>query len=149
MGYLVFSQAQQPSIPVAEASTRAQRLFDSQISSDSPPEASDLKLRLSCPKRSIHGEFHLRVRATEPADLDQARHAEARGRAAGMATLAARCKYVWYFDETDAAADSLLCAILASVALGPVLPPEHDTLFGVRGALERCERALQKAGRET
>ena len=33
-----------------------------------------------------------------------------------------------------------LSAICASVALGPVLPPDHGTLFGVRGAIERRDR---------
>src|SRR5216683_3152752 len=33
-----------------------------------------------------------------------------------------------------------LAAVCASVALGPVLPPDHSTLFGVRGALERRDK---------
>ena len=76
-----------------------------------------------------------------------ARDAEARGRAAGMAALAERCGQVWTIEsvgESDAidATYLTLAAICASVALGPVLPPDGSTLFGVRGAIERRDKSL-------
>ena len=40
------------------------------------------------------------------------------------------------------AARLTLAGICASVALGPVLPPDGSTLFGVRGAIERRDKAL-------
>jgi hypothetical protein len=36
-----------------------------------------------------------------------------------------------------------LCGILAAIALGPVLPDDGATLYGVRGAMERVERLLK------
>ena len=38
-----------------------------------------------------------------------------------------------------------LCAILASVALGPVLTPDESALFGVRGAMERVEAVVGRS----
>jgi glycine/D-amino acid oxidase-like deaminating enzyme len=85
----------------------------------------------------------VRSRAATPDDHRAARDAEERGRAGGMGLLAARCQSVWEVtpegDESEAATLNL-CAIAAAVALGPTLPPDASTLFGVRGAMERLER---------
>ena len=82
------------------------------------------------------------MRQVQKEDLSNARDAEARGRAGGMGALAERCQSVWEVRdvagaEADPAALLTLCAICASVALGPILPTDHATLFGVRGAIER------------
>ena len=77
--------------------------------------------------------------------MTDARDAEARGRAAGMSLLADRCPTIWDVEpsaEDNELARLHLCAILASVALGPVLPDDGSTLFGVRGAMERVQRLL-------
>jgi hypothetical protein len=79
-------------------------------------------------------------------DLMPARLAEQRGRAAGMATLAERCPTIW--EVASLGADSELarlnlCGILAAVGLGPVLPDDGSTLYGVRGAMERVEKLLR------
>jgi hypothetical protein len=84
----------------------------------------------------------LRARDVTHDDLEHARGAEARGKAAGMSALAERCPQIWEIgvDERSAPGEAALLAmsgICASVALGPVLPPDHATLFGVRGAMER------------
>lgn len=89
-------------------------------------------------------ELTIVTRPVEKGDLEDAKAAEARGRAAGMAELAARCAHVWELEADDAAplaAVMTACAAAASVALGPVLPPDGSTLFGVRGALDRAEAA--------
>ena len=60
-----------------------------------------------------------------------------------MSTLATRCAHLWELEpvsDAPPAATLNLCALLASIALGPVLPPDIATLFGVRGAMERVER---------
>jgi len=70
--------------------------------------------------------------------------AEERGRAGGMAQLAARCVALWSVTpegEVSGTAELQLSALLASVALGPVLPADESTLYGVRGAMERAEKA--------
>jgi hypothetical protein len=45
--------------------------------------------------------------------------------------------------EATGTAELQLSALLASVALGPVLPEDESTLYGVRGAMERAEKAAQ------
>lgn len=84
-------------------------------------------------------EFRIVCRAATPEDWEAARRAEQQGRATGMATLAARCEAVWEVEAETLPAMLNLCAVLASVALGPVLPADESTLFGIRGSLERLE----------
>jgi hypothetical protein len=64
-----------------------------------------------------------------------------------MGALAEKCPQVWTLEgsgESGAsdAAYLTLAGICASIALGPVLPPDGSTLFGVRGAIERRDKAL-------
>jgi hypothetical protein len=101
------------------------------------------------------GDFEVRLRRVSTEDQRAAEHAELAGKAAGMAGLARRCANVWEVRASESApawfedpALLNLCAILASVALGPVLPVDLSTLFGVRGAMERVERALGKRSLE-
>jgi hypothetical protein len=81
-----------------------------------------------------------------PDDLEEAKRAEARGQAAGMSALAERCAYVLEIGPVEGnvaeqppedSAALALAGVTASVVLGPILPPDHSTLFGVRGAMER------------
>ncbi len=93
------------------------------------------------------GEYLLSQRAPSPEDQAAAQRAELSGKAYGMAQLSARCPWLWQLQaapgestpagQVDGPLTLLLCALLAGVALGPVLPPAQDTLFGVRGARER------------
>ena len=64
-----------------------------------------------------------------------------------MAALAGRCQFVWWLSPGAEESPPLLnlCAILASVALGPVLPADESALFGVRGAMERFERLVGRS----
>ena len=58
-----------------------------------------------------------------------------------MSTLAERCPTVWEVSSVGVDSELArlnLCGILASVALGPVLPDDGATLYGVRGAMERA-----------
>jgi hypothetical protein len=97
------------------------------------------------------------VRNRTDADLLEARHAEELSRAAGMAALAERCPTVLEVTELATVGQPAraapakpaeghekllleLCALLAFVALGPILPPDGSALFGVRGARARAER---------
>jgi hypothetical protein len=87
--------------------------------------------------------FSIGVRRVTTDDLGAASRAEARGNAFGMAALAARCSHVWSVSVVEQSPPWLLlecCALLASVALGPILPPDEDTLMGVRSARERAEK---------
>jgi len=63
-----------------------------------------------------------------------------------MSLLAARCPAIWDIEpeaEVTDTAELQLSALLASVALGPVMPSDQSTLYGVRGAMERAEKAYQ------
>jgi hypothetical protein len=101
------------------------------------------RLRISSARRRYSGVFRVTCRTALAEDWVAAQAAEARGRATGMGALARRCVTVWEVegDEESAPEAALLslCAVLASVALGPVLPADESTLFGVRGAMERLE----------
>lgn len=129
----------------------ARRFFsaDIEVLSASPgPEGGEVRLRLDSARYPGHGTFVLRARSTTADDRFAAEAAEARGRAGGMALLAARCATVWTVTpelDVTGSAELQLTALLASVALGPVLPIDESTLYGVRGAMERAERAASTA----
>jgi hypothetical protein len=58
---------------------------------------------------------------------------------AGLADLAARCPQVWLVEreEPEDLVALRLAAILAGVALGPILSPGAGELFGPKTARER------------
>ena len=67
---------------------------------------------------------------------------------AGMDALVARTKRIWQVSaESPIGSDTLaplrVAAILAAVLLAPIVPPEGNTIYGVKGARERLERAEQ------
>ena len=148
MTYVVFSQ-ERGSLPYEKLAAHAGRFFSSTLELLTQGEDS-MSVRLVCARPLLRGEFRITSRATTKDDLMSARDAEARGRAAGMAALADRCDRVWTLETAGSevpseAAYLTLAALCASVALGPVLPPDSSTLFGVRGAIERRDNALLKA----
>jgi len=147
----VFSQ--QPDLVAAlpRLLAHARRFFSAELEvlSASASERPDLaravvSLRLESARYPGSGSFRIESRPATDADRQAAEAAELRGKAGGMALLAARCPALWLImAEADAsgAAELQLSALLASVALGPVLPSDESTLYGVRGAMERAERA--------
>jgi hypothetical protein len=109
---------------------------------------AETTVRLSSARYPGHGTFRIDARPTSDADRSEALAAEQRGRAGGMAALAARCPIVWEVTpegDPSGAAELQVTALLASVALGPVLPDDGSTLYGVRGAMERAERFATKS----
>ncbi|MFO0664352.1 MAG: hypothetical protein U0174_10390 [Polyangiaceae bacterium] len=81
----------------------------------------------------------LRPRQTE--DLALAERIESEKGSQGMSELAARCPSVCLV-ETEGPSDRAaltLAALAASICLGPIVPPTHDTIFGVRTARERLD----------
>lgn len=112
------------------------------------PRQAFVELELTSARYPGHGRFRVESRSTTSDDQFAAESAEARGRAGGMSSLAARCPVVWVVtpqDEPTGSAELQLSALLASVALGPVLPEDESTLYGVRGAMERAEKAANSA----
>jgi hypothetical protein len=149
----VFSQ--QPDLVAAlpQLLAHARRFFAAELEvlSSSPPERPDLAsahitLRLESARYPGSGTFRIEARRPNEADQAAARSAELRGKAGGMAQLAARCAALWLVTcegEITGSAELQLSALLASVALGPVLPEDESTLYGVRGAMERAEKAAE------
>lgn len=107
-------------------------------------EPRKLKIRLHGRRSEDPVELLLLAREVKKQDMKDVTEAERRGQAAGMGALAASCRFLWEFEVphgAPAAAVLSLCAAAASVALGPVLPPDGSTLFGFLGAIERAEKA--------
>ena len=153
MTYVVFSQEEGARVPTERLAVNAARFFDAtlEVVEEGPSWAH---LRVTSARLALCAEFRIDSHPTSKSDLDDAHEAEARGRAGGMGALAEKCRHVWVIEPvaSDPDVDDMtreialltLAATAASVALGPVLPPDHATLFGVRGALERRDRAVAK-----
>lgn len=146
----VFSQ--QPDLVAAlpKLVHHARRFFGAELDvlGASPPDRAQLvdafvRLRFESGRYPGSGDFRIESRATTNDDRYAADAAEVAGKAGGMALLAARCPAVWTLTpegESLGSAELQLSALLASVALGPVLPADGSTLYGVRGAMERAEK---------
>jgi len=137
--YLVFSQEPKGPFDVERLAAHAERFFRVKLQRiETGPDGT--RVRLS--GATFDAELTRRVRDVTRADIQDAKSAEAHGKAAGMSALAERCGAIWEIGAADESAPSeaaylAMSGICASVALGPVLPPDHSTLFGVRGAMER------------
>jgi hypothetical protein len=152
MGYVVFAQLPEHVIDLAGIVHSARRFFEASVEvvsasgiTEAEPRPTTATLVLTSAHRGYSGSFRVTAREASGSDLALAHEAEIRGRAAGMATLAERCPTIWVVEaagEQSAPAALNLCALLASVALGPVMPSDASTLFGVRGAMERLEKLL-------
>lgn len=147
MDYRVFTQTPEGGIDPALLVRTATRHFEASLEilgAEEPVSpvtgAAGVTLRLVSARRGFSQDFKVLRRAATAEDWAAARRAEERGRSAGMSALAERCQFVWVISAgAEGAALLNLCAILASAALGPVLPPDESALFGVRGAMERLE----------
>jgi hypothetical protein len=69
---------------------------------------------------------------------------------AGMDALVAKAQRIWQISNEvtsgdDCHAPLTVAAILASVFLAPIVPPEGSTIFGVKGARERLERLRRQS----
>lgn len=142
----VFSQ--QPDLVAAlpKLLQHARRFFAAEL--EVLASSPEVRLRLHGARYPGSGTFRIEGRERSADDLFAAEAAEARGRAGGMALLAGRCPAVWVVvpeQDVSGTAELQLTALLASVALGPVLPADESTLYGVRGAMERAEKAASSA----
>jgi hypothetical protein len=148
--FTIFSQEQSARIPLAALLRSARThfrtsvnvVFERGVDERGNASATTVRLFVESDRLGVAEEFELATRARTPQDLTRAEAAERQGRAARMASLAARCPTVWELNADGSIVGvQLLCAMLASVALGPVMPPDGSTLYGVRGAMERADRA--------
>jgi hypothetical protein len=148
VAYLVFSQEPDGLPDTERLATHASRFFGSKLER-LEAGAAWVRVRLSSARPPFDAELILRVRDVTRDDISDAKGAEARGRAAGMSALAEKCPRLWEIGPAQGSAPSedaylALAGICASVALGPVLPPDRSTLFGVRGAMERLALSTSK-----
>lgn len=147
----VFAQRAELSLDLPALLRAAQRYFEATIDVQSlhepaAPAGDHVELLLRSAKYGYEARLSIHARRTTEHDLADARLAEQLGRAAGMATLAERCPTIWEVEPVGPDSELArlnLCGILASVALGPVLPDDGSTLYGVRGAMERVDRLLR------
>jgi hypothetical protein len=147
----VFSQLPDLVAALPQIMAHARRFFAAEVEvlGAAPPErpepaSSFVLLRLDKARYAGSGTFRITSRPATEADRADADRAEVLGRATGMAQLARRCPNLWTLEpegEATGAAELQLSGLLASVALGPVLPIDGSTLYGVRGAMERAEKA--------
>jgi hypothetical protein len=139
MSHVVFAQTDAAELPVAELLRNARRFFAASIDVQAV-DGPRARLAVELPSGQ-KGHFSVAIEPVTAGLLERAGRAETAGQAAGMASLAERCRSVWRIEPEGEAPDAVLftlAAALASVALGPVLPPDDSTLFGVRGALKRA-----------
>jgi hypothetical protein len=137
--YLVFSQSEGAALPIDRLVAQARAHFDGALVATEAAES--MVTRLSYEARGAHGEFDVSTRAASPEDVGAARQAERVAPSGGLADLAARCKKVWVVEPRDQPPEWLVfefAALLASVALGPIVPPDGMRLLGVRSARERA-----------
>jgi post-segregation antitoxin (ccd killing protein) len=61
---------------------------------------------------------------------------------AGMDALVLRARRLWQIEDVEDRPEAALAvaAVLASVLLGPIVPPSGDAIFGVKGAREWLAR---------
>ncbi|HEY6080050.1 MAG TPA: hypothetical protein VIW29_14650, partial [Polyangiaceae bacterium] len=136
----VFSQQADLVAALPQLLSHARRFFAAELNvlaasaPDRPdPALAQVTLALESARYPGAGTFRIDSRSTSDQDRAEAEVAEVRGRAGGMALLAARCAQVWSITaegEPSGSAELQLCALLASVALGPVLPADGSTLYG-------------------
>jgi hypothetical protein len=146
----IFAQRAELTLDLPELLRATRSYFDATLEVLSRVEAAGrggdrVEVELRSAQHGYSGRFSICARRTSEHDVADARDAEVRGHAAGMAALAERCPTIWDVEplgEDSELARLNLCGILAAVALGPVLPDDGATLYGVRGSMERVARLL-------
>jgi hypothetical protein len=148
MVFLVFSQANKEPTHEALLVQKARTFFRTEVvflqrHHSEGDVRGEFRVQLTLPGRPAVQLGMTRRGATED-DWRAAEEAERVGQAAGMGALARRCHTLWEIPEDPALAPEILtlCGVLAATELGPVMPPDGSTLYGVRGARLRAESAL-------
>jgi hypothetical protein len=135
----VFSQLEEAVLPIDRLVAQARAHFDGILVAE---EAADPNVtRLSYTAHGARADFDVSARVALEEDMRAAWQAERVTPSGGLADLAARCKTTWLVEPRDQPAEWLVfefVALLASVSLGPIVPPDGTRLFGVRSARERA-----------
>ncbi len=137
MSYLVFTQSDEGSIDFEKLQRHARQFFDSRVDV-LERGIREVHVALRCPLRGMDLGLQVHVRKRKAVERRIILDAETRGQVPGMGQLAEACDYVWEVEpQQDSKGALWFCAILASVGLGPIVPPDCSTLLGVRTVRER------------
>jgi hypothetical protein len=141
--FLQFVQQPAPRLELERLLAQAARFFSAELevlAEDTAARRATLRWKT---KPDPETSFELHARLTDAADRVRLAPAELANQSYGMAGLGERCPCVWeVLPAPDAAPAACFQfgALLASVALGPWLPPDDSGLFGVRSARLIAER---------
>lgn len=148
--YLVFSQRPDACLDMTSIKQHAQRFFATKVGltvdkkyGDDPPGSDAARIVVATDDGLASGTRLCFGRAADMTDLAIVEDAERAQGSTGMALLAQRCPTIWLIETEGGEEDRValtLAAILASVLLGPIVPPKADRVFGVRTARLELEK---------
>jgi len=136
VAHFVFAQSSGNALPFEQLAAQARAHFAGTLTL----VTKEPRTRVSYEAHGARADFVISIRPFLGEDEEAARAAESGAPGTGLADLAARCRTIWTV-EMDVGPEWLmleLCALLASVALGPLLLADGSALLGVRGARERA-----------
>ena len=140
--FLQFVQQPLPQLELGRLAGQATRYFSAKLEVlAQDPDGCRATLRLT--QGDTTASFELHARLATAADRERLGPAELANQSSGMAGLGERCTCVWEVTparDTSQAACFLFGALLASIALGPWLPPDGSGLYGVRSARVLAEQ---------
>lgn len=148
--YLVFAQRPDACLDMAAIKHQAARFFATKVGLSvekkyrhDAPMTDAARLVVASDDGLAAGTRLCFGHAADMNDLAIVEEAERTQGSTGMALLAERCPTVWLIETQGGEEDRvalLLAAILASVLLGPIVPPRGDRVFGVRTARLELEK---------
>lgn len=140
--FLQFVQQPTPRLELERLVGQASRYFSADLQIVAQ-DATGCQATLCMRDANGDGLFELRARLVDANDRARLSPAELANQSYGMAGLGERCACVWEVEpapDTPIAACFQFGALLASVALGPWLPPDGSGLYGVRSARVLAEQ---------
>jgi hypothetical protein len=142
--YLVFGQRPDACLDMRALKNHATRFFATKIGltvekryGNDPPLIDAARMVVATDDGLAAGTRLCFGRPSDLGDLSLAEEAERAQGTSGMALLAQRCPTLWFIETEGGEEDRValvLSAILASILLGPIVPPRGDRIFGVRTA---------------
>jgi hypothetical protein len=142
--FTIFSPEAVPRVEAARWSQQARTFLDAEVvvlgeASGTLPDLATVELAVAGTPVTLRTfPISLESELLEAAD----RGVRAIG-GAGFDVLVARAKRIWQIPiavDGDPRAPLVVAALLASVLLGPIVPPDEETIFGVKGARTRLSK---------
>jgi hypothetical protein len=142
--YSVLSPEAISRVEPARWSQQARTFLDAVVAVEGDPISDTFELTVAPPAgeatRVMVASFPI---AETPEIVAAAERGVAAIGGAGMDALVARAQRVWQIAnrvDGDPRAPLVAAALLAMVLLGPIVPPDEATIYGVRGARVRLEK---------